>query len=85
MTAFEMATKFKWACLTVNFNFVENYCGHVTVDGQTRIVHGASGSAVWVGPVALTFDTVVFVSETIGSEGAKVNVHRVYQQVSEAA
>lgn len=75
MTALEMAMKFNWACLTVNFGF-----GHVTVEGQTRIVQtpSAVGNAVWVGCVALAFNTVVTVSETVGS-GAKVGVYRCNQ------
>lgn len=83
MTAFEMASKYKWANVTVTFNYGQDYRGHVTVEGQTRIVNNESsvGSAVWVGPVALAFDTVVCV-EAIGEEGAKVNVHRVYQEAA---
>lgn len=83
MTAFEMASKFKWASVTVIFNFGTAYKGHVTVEGQTRIVNveGSSGSAVWVGPVALAFDTVVYV-DSIGEEGAKVSVRRDYQEAA---
>jgi hypothetical protein len=82
MTAFEMASKFKWAKVQVIFNFGTGYNGHVAVEGQTRIVsiEGSSGSAVWVGPVALSFDTIVYV-DPIGEEGATVRVDR-YQEAA---
>lgn len=82
MSAFEMANQFKWVNLTVNFNFGNDYGGHVTVEGQTRIIgNGEQGSAVWVGQLALSFDTMVCV-EPVGSEGAKANVHRLYQKAA---
>jgi|688.fasta_scaffold06007_27 hypothetical protein len=86
MTALEMGSRYKWAALTVTFNFGTEYHGHVTVEGQTRIVRNETsvGSAVWVGPVCLTFDTIVCV-EPIGLEGAKVSVHRTYQEKPAAA
>jgi hypothetical protein len=86
MTALEMASKFKWAALTVTFNFGTGYQGHVSVEGQTRIVQHetSAGSSVWVGPVCLTFDTVVVV-EPVGQEGAKVSVHQIYQKNAVAA
>jgi hypothetical protein len=78
MTAFEMASKFKWVNLTVYFNK-----GHVTVEGQTKIIgQNEPGESVWVGPVCLTFDTVVNVDTTIGQEGAKVKVHYSYKEAA---
>jgi hypothetical protein len=74
MTALEMATNFKWAILTVSFNYGSGYCGHVDAEGRTRIVRGEIGSAVWVEKVALSFDTIVRV-EKIGEEAAKVSVY----------
>lgn len=86
MTAFEMASKFKWAIITVSFNFVgENYNGHVSTDGQIRVVYKENGpeiSAIWIGSVCLTCDTIVYVEQTIGSEGAKIHVRSSYQNAA---
>lgn len=84
MTALDMANQFKWVSLTVNFNYGTGHGGHVCVEGQTRIIgEGGSGSAVWVGQVCLDFNTIVYV-EPVGSEGAKANVHRIYQRAEAA-
>jgi len=72
MTALEMAEKFKWATVIVHFGY-----GHCTVEGQTRILQGGPGEAVWVGNVCLHLDTMVCVEECDG--WAKVNVFQTHQ------
>mgnify|MGYP003342338638 CR=1 FL=1 len=53
MTALEMAQKYNWADVTVHFNPTGNdYFGHVSAEGKTRIVSGNDVS-VWVGDVCL--------------------------------
>jgi|GEM_PF-5760925 len=83
MTALEMAQKYGWAKVIVSFAFNNVYCGHVTVEGQTRIIDiSGGGSAVWVGTLALSFNAMVVVSEVAG--GAEVRVHSSYQNANAA-
>lgn len=75
MTALEMAQKYKWANVTVSLDFGSGHCGHITVEGQVRIVEGY-GTTVRVGTLALYHNTIVSVNEEIGSDGARVDVYR---------
>ena len=78
MTVLEMAKKYKWAHVTVSLNFGNKHCGHFTAEGLTNIVE-SQFTTVWVGTLALNKDTVVYVREEIGTDGAKVGVHRCHQ------
>jgi hypothetical protein len=77
MTAIEMARKYGWAEVTVFLDYGSGYAGHFTVGGRTRIIENSNADAVWVGNLALKFDTVVSV-ETV-AEGAVVSVHSLHQ------
>jgi hypothetical protein len=84
MTALEMAHKYDWAQVTVSLNYGNGYCGHVIVEGRTRIVTSPTdeGSAVWVGALALKLDTMVYIKSDNGN-GAEVSVNSFYQKADD--
>ena len=83
MTALEMAQKYGWAQVTVSLDYSSGYCGHVIVEGKTRIITAPtdSGSAVWVGNLALKFDTMVCIRGDNGN-GAEVSVNSFHQNTT---